>query len=201
LQDDDVNKPVERQERLDIQAILGSNVPNEKAGGGRVKWLVLLALVFAGGWLWWSRATTQDSITYATAAATRGAMVVNVTATGSIQPTNKVDVSSELSGTVRDVFVDYNSAVTAGQKLAELDTDKLVAIMGSSRAKLAAAQAHVADAKQRSLRSSATSSARKHSARSRYPPTRSLTWRRPLTRGLLPRLPARAPMSAWRRPI
>ncbi len=111
-----------------------------------MKWLVLLAILLAGGWLWWSRSNTQESITYATAPVKQGSMVVNVTATGSIQPTNKVDVSSELSGTVRQVYVDYNSSVTAGQKLAELDTDKLAAIVGSSRAKLAAAQARVEDA-------------------------------------------------------
>lgn len=146
LQDDDVNKPVERQERLDIQAILGSSPQKEGGRGGWVKWLVLLAILLAGGWLWWSRSNTQESITYATAPVKQGSMVVNVTATGSIQPTNKVDVSSELSGTVRQVYVDYNSSVTAGQKLAELDTDKLAAIVGSSRAKLAAAQARVEDA-------------------------------------------------------
>jgi HlyD family secretion protein len=77
---------------------------------------------------------------------TRGNLVVIVTATGSVQPTKKVDVSSELSGMVRIVLVDYNSHVTAGQVLAELDTEKLQATVDSSRAKLAAARAKVADA-------------------------------------------------------
>jgi HlyD family secretion protein len=63
-----------------------------------------------------------------------------------VQPINKVDVSSELSGTVRKVLVDYNSVVVAGQTLAELDTDKLIATVESSRARLAAAKARVRDA-------------------------------------------------------
>jgi HlyD family secretion protein len=57
-----------------------------------------------------------------------------------------VDVSSELSGTVRAVFVDHNSTVKVGQALAELDTDKLKATLNSSRAKLLAARAKVLDA-------------------------------------------------------
>jgi len=68
-----------------------------------------------------------------------------VTATGSVQPTNKVDVSSELSGIIRRVLVDYNSVVKVGDPLAELDTDKLQATVDSSRARVAATEARVRD--------------------------------------------------------
>ena len=54
--------------------------------------------------------------------ASRADLIVIITATGSVQPTNQVDVSSELSGTIRHVFVDFNSPVKIGQVLAELDT-------------------------------------------------------------------------------
>ena len=77
--------------------------------------------------------------------ASRADVTVIITATGSVQPTNQVDVSSELSGTVRNVFVDYNSPVKVGQVLAELDTDKLKATLNSSRARLASARAKVLD--------------------------------------------------------
>jgi HlyD family secretion protein len=40
-----------------------------------------------------------------------------VTATGSVPPTNNLDISSELSGIVRNVPVDYNSPVKVGQVL------------------------------------------------------------------------------------
>ena len=50
-----------------------------------------------------------------------------MTATGTVEPTNQVEISSELSGIVRQVLVDYNDRVTAGQVLARLDTDKLQA--------------------------------------------------------------------------
>jgi HlyD family secretion protein len=96
-------------------------------------------LLFGGG--------GANGIRYVTAQVTRSDLTVTVTATGTIQPTNKVDVSSELSGTVRKVFVDYNSVVKVGDVLAELDTDKLKATVASSRAKVVAARAKVEQAK------------------------------------------------------
>ena len=44
-----------------------------------------------------------------------GTLVVKVSATGNLQPTNQVDVGSELSGTVVKVFVDDNDVVKQGE--------------------------------------------------------------------------------------
>ena len=142
-----MNKPVERRERLDIEAILGAETIS-RARTTRLRRIALAALAAAVLALaaWWLTGSGANVATFETQAVTQSRLVVNVTATGAIQPTKKVDVSSELSGTVRTVLVDYNSVVKAGQKLAELDTDKLMATLGSSRARLAAAQAKVADA-------------------------------------------------------
>lgn len=142
-----MNKPVERRERLDIEAILGAGaVAHAKARRWRRLALILGAVAFVALAGWWLVGGAGNGISYETRAVSKGALVVNVTATGAIQPTRQVDVSSELSGTVRNVFVDYNTTVKAGDKLAELDTDKLLATLGASRAKLEAARAHVADA-------------------------------------------------------
>jgi HlyD family secretion protein len=89
---------------------------------------------------------SSNTVRYVTEPVTRSDLHVTVTATGSIQPTSQVEVSSELSGTIRRVFVDYNSMVKAGQVVAELDTDKFMANLDSSRAKLNAAKASVATA-------------------------------------------------------
>ncbi len=96
--------------------------------------------------VYWLASGNSNAVRYVTAEAQRGGLTVIVTATGSVQPTKKVDVSSELSGTVRKVLVDYNSPVKAGQTLAELDTDKLQATLDSSRAKLETAKAKVTEA-------------------------------------------------------
>ncbi len=83
---------------------------------------------------------------YTTEPATRGRLVVKVSATGNLQPTNKVEVSSELSGIVAEVLVDENDRVKKGQVLARLDLSKLQDAVTKSRASLAAAEAQVLQA-------------------------------------------------------
>lgn len=141
-----MHTPVPPQNRTDIQAILKTS----SASSWTQRWWVKSgAVVLAGSLLLlivWSFSGRTNAVRYLTEPVTRGSLVVIVTATGSVQPTKKVDVSSELSGTIRKVLVDFNSIVTAGQPLAELDTDKLKATVDSSRAKLAATKAKVMDA-------------------------------------------------------
>ncbi len=105
--------------------------------------IVLLVVVLFG---WSLVGGSGGGLTYTTVPATHGDLTVTVTATGSVQPTEQVDVSSELSGRIAKVDVDYNSPVKAGDILAELATDNLDAALASARAKLAAAKANVAKA-------------------------------------------------------
>jgi HlyD family secretion protein len=104
----------------------------------------LAALVLAGGAAYWwqARGDSQAQPRYVTEAARRGDLAVRVTANGTLQPTNKVDVGSELSGTVARVLADVNDRVRRGQVLAELDTSKLADQVTRSRAGLAVAQAN-----------------------------------------------------------
>jgi len=136
-------------DRAEIEDVLG--IANRK--GARLKralkWLIGLGavlLVAAGGYAFLASRGKSADVTYRTDPASRGNITVIVTATGTVQPTNKVDISSELSGIVRKVLVDYNSHVKVGEVLAELDTDKLMATAESSRAHLTAAKAKVAEA-------------------------------------------------------
>lgn len=112
----------------------------------RVVTASLFAGVAVGGYLWWAAGQSGPGISYVTASVEQTDLRVLVTATGSVEPINEVDVSSELSGIVRAVYVDYNDSVIEGQVIAELDTDKLQATVDSSRAQLAAARARVKDA-------------------------------------------------------
>jgi len=104
------------------------------------------ALLAIGGYALFSGLRSGSDTKYVTELATRGDLTAIVTATGTVQPTNQVEISSELSGTVRQVPVDFNSVVKIGTVLAELDTDKLKATAASSRAKLASAIAKVGNA-------------------------------------------------------
>ena len=110
----------------------------------RMVWFALAALLLIGGTWWYtSRQTATSAISYTTQPATRGDLIVRVQATGNIQPTTQVDVSSELSGVIRTVVADYNSKVKKGDVLAELDSSRLQRQLTRAQAALAAARAMV----------------------------------------------------------
>lgn len=109
-------------------------------------WLVLAAVLGAAGWGAWAMQASDARVEYTTEPAARGDLTVLVTATGTVQPTNQVDISSELSGTLASVEVDFNDTVEVGQVLARLDTTKLDALLSNAEASLAAAVARVAQA-------------------------------------------------------
>jgi HlyD family secretion protein len=110
-------------------------------------WAAMVVAALLLGYLGLQLATGgQVATDYVTQPAETGSLTVIVTATGSVQPTNIVEVSSELSGLIREVLVDFNDQVKAGQPLAKLDTDKLSATVENSRAKLNAARAKAEEA-------------------------------------------------------
>jgi len=111
-------------------------------------WIVLVLLLgAAGASTWWSgRQAAQAVPRYVTEALARGRLAVTVTATGTLQPINKADIGSELSGTVAKVLVDVNDRVRRGQVLAELDTAKLGDQVARSSANLQVTQAKVRQA-------------------------------------------------------
>jgi HlyD family secretion protein len=131
----------------DIAAILGSE---RRAGrlrrcGLRLALaLAALALAAAAGYALLRSSNEASAPRYATEEVRRGDLTVTVSATGKLQPTNQVDIGSELSGTVQDVFVDDNSRVGKGQVLARLDVSKLQDQIEKSRAVLEAARAQLA---------------------------------------------------------
>jgi len=147
-----VNAPTDpltsgKPDALDLAAILATSGQKQKRGRG--KWLLVLCLLLIGGGLGFYLYGSGDGqqFDYTTQAAKTGDLQVIVTATGSIQPTDQVDISSELSGTVRKVNVSYNSPVKAGEVLLELDTNRQEADVQSARAQLASARANVLKAK------------------------------------------------------
>jgi HlyD family secretion protein len=136
-----------RAPNADIDAAL--KIGDVSTRGRLVRWLggaaIVVVVAMAGTYLW-SRGQTSGAVEYLTQPVTRGTLVVTVTATGTVQPTNEVQVGSELSGIVRSVSVDYNDEVRIDDVLAQLDTDKLELDVTQARANLTAAKARVADA-------------------------------------------------------
>jgi len=80
---------------------------------------------------------------YTTQRCTQGDLVVAVTATGTLDPTNCVEIGCEISGTIRTVEVDYNDAVKTGDLLLTFDTIELEAQVAKSKATLAVRQAEL----------------------------------------------------------
>ncbi len=126
------------------------SLPDLLAGGSeapsRRRWLVagVLVAVLAVGFLL-LRDGRSDTPEYHSEAVTVGDLSVRVSATGNLQPTNEVEVGSELSGIMDTVYVDDNDTVKRGQLLARLDVSKLEDTIARSRATLAASEAQVAE--------------------------------------------------------
>jgi HlyD family secretion protein len=122
---------------------LGEDAPRRRPWLALAAAAVLIAVGAAGAFFHFGGSTP---VRFQTAKAERGSLTVVVTATGTVQPTDQVDVGSELSGIVKSVEVDFNDTVRAGQVLARLDTAKLEAQVAQSEAALQVAQARVLEA-------------------------------------------------------
>ena len=124
----------------------------EGADGGRrrrLRWLLVaggLVLAVLVAWVATRSAGRNAGPTYVTGKVTRGDLTVRVSATGTLQPTNEVDVGSEVSGLVETVLVDDNDRVKTGQVLARLDVSKLNDAVVNAKAALASAEARVLQA-------------------------------------------------------
>lgn len=128
----------------DVGQTLGDIGPSEPAPWRRwIKWAVL-ALVILLVALFWLKGRGAGPLQYVTQEVTKGDLVVTVTATGNLEPRNQVDIGVELSGTIRNVNVDVNDVVKAGQLLAVLDTTRLKAQVLQAQSLLASAEARVA---------------------------------------------------------
>jgi HlyD family secretion protein len=92
---------------------------------------------------WARRLFDDDSFTYVTARVERGRIATVVRATGAVKPTYIVDISSQLSGQIANVFVNFNDVVKAGQPLGRLDPEIFAAKVSEARAALKIAQAGV----------------------------------------------------------
>jgi HlyD family secretion protein len=132
-----------RDKNPDIHSILTPTPP--RRAWRRYALSGLLVVAAGSAWLLWHKAEAPAS-RFRTAEISRGDLSSTVTATGTLQARTKVDVSSELSGTIAKVLVDFNSKVRTGQPLAMLNTVKLEGQMAQTRANMQSAEAKVEQA-------------------------------------------------------
>lgn len=105
----------------------------------RRRWIILLVLgLAAAAWFGWKATHRPDpAAAYTTQAIAKGDLSEAITANGVINPVRVVSVGTQVSGTVAKLTVDYNSRVTAGQLLLELDPSVYAARLAASEANLA----------------------------------------------------------------
>ncbi len=105
-----------------------------------------LAVIVVAGLGTWAAPVRPDRKQVTTEEARRGNLVVTVTATGNLEPTNQVEVGVEVSGTIASVEVDYNDRVKRDQVLARLDPTKFKTQVLRSRAARQSAKARILQA-------------------------------------------------------
>ena len=101
--------------------------------------LVLLAFSGLGG--------GNDGPSYISQEVVEESLDLTVSATGTLRPTNQVQVGSEISGRIDDIYVDVNDRVERGQVVARVNTDVIDDQITQGRANVNAARAQIAQAR------------------------------------------------------
>ena len=106
-----------------------------------VKWLLILLVVSGVGYYF--SVNHDEKPVFATQKLSRGNITEKVTASGIINPISTINVGTQVSGTIKEIYVDYNSEVTKNQMLALIDPDLFEAKVAQQRAALDIAKAQV----------------------------------------------------------
>ena len=103
--------------------------------------VIVLAIVFTA-----VAVRSRTSAQYVTEPVIRQDLVQSITASGTVNPQNTVSVGTQTSGTISQLYVDFNSKVKAGQVLARIDPSTVQAQLAQAEGSLAQAQAQAAAA-------------------------------------------------------
>lgn len=133
--------PSNSARREEVLAVLQEG----RKSGARWRWGLAVAFAAAlalGWWLWQRGSAEPPAIRYETATVQLGQLKETVTATGTLNPVDAVELGAEVTGRLIKVTVDVNDEVEEGQLLAEIDPDQLQARVQEARASLNSALAN-----------------------------------------------------------
>ena len=121
---------------------------------GRILLGVTLVASLIGGGIWYAkqRAANDPERRYKLATLEKGEVTQTVSANGTLTPLVLVNVGTQVSGTVKKLYVDFNDKVVAGQKMLELDQSLLLAQAKQSEANVVNVVASVELARANSVR-------------------------------------------------
>jgi len=103
--------------------------------------ILFVVLLGVGAYFFFTSDKDNEAYRYVTQPLVKGDLTMTVSATGYIEPVENIDVGTEVSGTIEQVYVDYNDLVKKGQILARLDKTKYQSTLDRAEASLAAAKA------------------------------------------------------------
>jgi HlyD family secretion protein len=104
--------------------------------------MIALPLIFlVGGASWWFMQSKTDAVTYKTAKIERGNLQATVSASGAVNPVTQVSVGTQISGQIKELYVDFNSEVKAGQLIALIDPETFEYRLRQAQADVDAAKA------------------------------------------------------------
>ncbi|MGC9351043.1 MAG: efflux RND transporter periplasmic adaptor subunit [Sulfurovum sp.] len=107
----------------------------------RIGMILFIVVILLGVYLFFTRDSQQTAYRYVTETLKKSDLSLTVSASGYIQPIESVDIGTEVSGTIDEVYVDYNDKVKKGQLLARLDTTKYQSTYDRAKASLQIAEA------------------------------------------------------------
>lgn len=106
-----------------------------RTGLNKLLWLALLVLLVAAV-AYWLLANKEEKQQLATATVTKSDIENLVTATGSLEPSDYVDVGAQVTGQLEHLLVDVGDEVKKGDLLAEIDATVYIAKVDATRAQL-----------------------------------------------------------------
>lgn len=106
----------------------------------RIIWIIVVIVVIAAAAVVYFMRSGGKQLNVNTAVAEVNTIELDVMATGYVQPVDKVDVGTQVSGVIEKIYVDFNSVVKQGDMLAELDKQTLSEKVTQAKASLASAQ-------------------------------------------------------------
>src|SRR5262245_10403429 len=104
---------------------------------------ILLAVLTAGAAAYGWRGARNSSPDYRLGKVERGPLTAAVSVTGTINPVTAVQVGSQVSGQIKELYVDFNSAVKKGQVIARIDPESFALRVNQAMADLESARATV----------------------------------------------------------
>src|SRR5512143_1640494 len=105
--------------------------------------VILLVIAVTGFFFFRSKGNEPK---FRTEKVSKGDIVMAVTATGTVNPVTTVLVGTQVSGTIKEIYVDYNSPVKKGQLIARIDPAPFEAQVEQAKANLLSAQANLVKA-------------------------------------------------------